>query len=288
MNIKRIVAGLMAGILMCSGINITCFAFSSENAKNVPAHEDETTSKLTENETEDKNLIMRVTVDENGNYTYVYGDGENAAVTEDSSQASTQKNGKTGAALTPNGNLTLVDDDIDSTNESERQFITLVTKSGNYFYLIIDRNEKGEENVHFLNMVDEADLLSLMDEDQVEAYEKSKEEEEEAAAAAAASPTSAELEAAHSANSETAKVGKMSMNAIPVVGLVAIILACSGGYVFFQMRKKRLAVPKPDPDADYTEEMDEEEYKIPEEDEMDEDDYSEEEDLEDIEDETQE
>ena len=39
---------------------------------------------------------------------------------------------------------------------------TLVSKNGNYFYLIIDRDDEGEQTVHFLNQVDEADLLSLM------------------------------------------------------------------------------------------------------------------------------
>ena len=42
--------------------------------------------------------------------------------------------------LTPDGNLSLVDDIGPVTGEGQ-QFVTLVTKAGNYFYLIIDRNE---------------------------------------------------------------------------------------------------------------------------------------------------
>ena len=47
-------------------------------------------------------------------------------------------------ALTPEGNLTLVDDYHTSYSDgSGQQFITLVSKSGNTFYLDIDRNAKG-------------------------------------------------------------------------------------------------------------------------------------------------
>ena len=48
-----------------------------------------------------------------------------------------------------------------------QQFITLVSKSGTYFYLIIDRAADGDQTAHFLNMVDEADLLALMDEEDI-------------------------------------------------------------------------------------------------------------------------
>ncbi len=68
------------------------------------------------------------------------------------------------AALTPDGNLSLIDD-IGSSARSGKQFITVETRNGNVFYLIIDRDDEGEETVHFLNQVDEADLLTLMGDD---------------------------------------------------------------------------------------------------------------------------
>ena len=68
------------------------------------------------------------------------------------------------AALTPDGNLSLIDD-IGSSIRSGKQFITVETRNGNVFYLIIDRDDEGEETVHFLNQVDEADLLTLMGDD---------------------------------------------------------------------------------------------------------------------------
>ena len=65
-------------------------------------------------------------------------------------------------ALTPDGNAALVDDFGDN-----KQLITVTTKAGNYFYILIDRaNEDKETAVHFLNQVDEADLEALMEDGQ--------------------------------------------------------------------------------------------------------------------------
>ena len=63
--------------------------------------------------------------------------------------------------LTPEGNMTLVDD-ISGEASEDKQFITVVSKSGNYFYIIIDNAAEGENTVHFLNQVDEADLMAII------------------------------------------------------------------------------------------------------------------------------
>lgn len=66
-------------------------------------------------------------------------------------------------ALTPEGNAALVDD-----FGGNKRLITVTTKAGNYFYILIDRaNEDKKTAVHFLNQVDEADLMALMEDENV-------------------------------------------------------------------------------------------------------------------------
>ena len=66
-----------------------------------------------------------------------------------------------GVPITPKGNAALVDDFY-----GDKQLITVTTKAGNYFYILIDRaNEDKKNSVHFLNQVDDADLLALLDEE---------------------------------------------------------------------------------------------------------------------------
>ena len=80
-------------------------------------------------------------------------------VTEEPQEETTGGMEPEGQPLTPEGNATLVDDFY-----GDKQLITVTTKAGNYFYILIDRaNEDAETAGHFLNQVDEADLMALME-----------------------------------------------------------------------------------------------------------------------------
>ena len=178
---------------------------------------------------------------------------------------------ETSGALTPEGNLTLVDDyHTNYSDGSGQQFITLVSKSGNTFYLVIDRNAKGQQTVHFMNLVDEADLLSLMEEEDADAYTA----EKEAAAQAEQDRLKAEEEAkkaaeeAAASGSEQTGGNKVTKYAATFLGVLALVgLVAGGGFYAFAKQKQKKQAEKEalDPDANYTE--DKGDFEIPTEDE---------------------
>ena len=174
---------------------------------------------------------------------------------------------ETSGALTPEGNLTLVDDyRTNYSDGSGQQFITLVSKSGNTFYLVIDRNAKGQQTVHFMNLVDEADLLALMEEEAADAYTA----EKEAAAQAEQDRLKAEEEAkkaaeeAAASGTEQPKENKVTKIASGFLGVVVLIAMATGGgfYAFTKQKQKKQAEKEAlDPDANYTE--DKGDFEIP-------------------------
>ena len=127
-----------------------------------------------------------------------------------------------------------------------------------------DRNAKGQQTVHFMNLVDEADLLALMEEEAADAYTA----EKEAAAQAELDRLKAEEEAKkaaeEAATAEPPKENKITKYAGAFLGVVALIaLAAGGGFYFYrqQMQKKMAEKEALDPDADYTEDKDD--FDIP-------------------------
>ena len=128
-------------------------------------------------------------------------------------------------SLTPPGNLTLVDD-LSGEQTNDKQFITVITKSGNYFYIIIDR-VKDRENVHFLNLVDEADLMAILEKDKK-----------------AAPATPAPMEPKPEPTPEPKPEPKQNNTAGLLVMLVLVGVLGGGAYYYFKVLKPKQGIKK--------------------------------------------
>ena len=154
---------------------------------------------------------------------------EQPVLTDSSEEDAVTVTDESSGALTPEGNLTLVDDyHTNYSDGSGQQFITLVSKSGNTFYLVIDRNAKGQQTVHFMNLVDEADLLALMEEDAADAYTAEKEAAVQAELERKQAEEDAKKAAEEAAASDTEqpkenKVTKIASGFLGVVVLIALV-----------------------------------------------------------------
>ena len=228
MKMMNKVCALVLSVALCAGMAAPAFAYGGEPVEEVEQ------PVLTS--TTDEEDVVTVTDEETG-------------------------------ALTPEGNLTLVDDyHTDYSDGSGQQFITLVSKSGATFYLVIDRNAKGQQTVHFMNLVDEADLLVLMEEEDGDAYTAEKEtaaqaEQERKQAEEDAKKAAEETEASGSEQTGGNKVTKYAATFLGVLALVG--LAAGGGiYTFMKQKQKKQAEKEAlDPDANYTE--DKGDFEIP-------------------------
>ena len=228
MKMMNKVCALVLSVALCAGMAAPAFAYGGEPVEEVEQ------PVLTS--TTDEEDVVTVTDEETG-------------------------------ALTPEGNLTLVDDyHTDYSDGSGQQFITLVSKSGATFYLVIDRNAKGQQTVHFMNLVDEADLLALMEEEDGDAYTAEKEAAAQAEQERKQAEEDAKKAAEEAAASGTEQTGgnKVTKYAATFLGVLALVgLAAGGGiYTFMKQKQKKQAEKEAlDPDANYTE--DKGDFEIP-------------------------
>lgn len=199
--VKKLLMIAMA-VTMISGTSIaTVYANANPPAEETTTQVVEETATESTEDTERKEDTGRVT-----------GEGDNSAFS------------------TP-GNAQLVDD---KENDDTKQFLTIQTKKGNTFYMVIDRSSN-TENVYMMSLVDENDLAEFLDE-----TEKSKETEESTVVIPETTPETTpvaeeETEVKKEEKKEEKTEEKTGMN---VKGLGAIVLATILGVAGIAVYKK--------------------------------------------------
>ena len=180
--------------------------------------------------------------------------------------------------LTPDGNLALIDDILggaffssEEVGDSQMQFVTVESKNGNVFYLVIDH---ATGDVYFLNLVDEADLLALLEDEGYEA-ECDCETRCQPGIVDTSCPvcqtdlnecTGAEPEptpeptAAPATEPQEDESSSFNAAALLPIALI-VVLGAGGAYYFLRVRKRK-------PDTSGTTDLDD--YEFPEDDEEDE------------------
>ncbi|MFR0845757.1 MAG: DUF4366 domain-containing protein [Oscillospiraceae bacterium] len=173
-----------------------------------------------------------------------------------------------GVPVTPEGNAALVDDFF-----GDKQLITVTTKAGNYFYILIDRaNEDKETSVHFLNQVDDADLQALLEDGEQEPQVCTCTAKCEAGAVntacpvcknnltacAGPEPEPADAEEPTAPEKESGGMGGL------VVFLVVVLAGGGAALYFFKLRKPKADVKGSDDLDEYDFGEDEDEEEAPE------------------------
>lgn len=177
----------------------------------------------------------------------VFAQGEEADYETAHSKSIIVNNDDDTSQLTPEGNAALVDDFGGS-----KQLITITTKAGNYFYILIDRDSKDKNNaVHFLNQVDDADLEALIKDDKTQktssnvcsCTEKCKDEavnRECPVCSANMSGCKGKEITSQEKTSETDSEEKQSGGLSPAVLILIIALIAAGGaFVYFKFIRKK-------------------------------------------------
>lgn len=150
---------------------------------------------------------------------------------------------QTGQAFTGSGNMRTLD--VLYSAHTNKQFISLETKSGQTYYLVIDYDKPIDEEAdiyetYFLNLVDDRDLLALLSED----------EKPTPTPTAAPTPTR-RRNLCRRMNLNRNRTGTV------VAGALMLVILGGGAFWYLNQRKKKESKPQPSYD-EYEDDEDDE------------------------------
>ena len=208
---KRIFMVLTLCMTLMLGSSINAYAYVDESAG---------TEVTTEAVAVEEELTVETEKEETGEMT------TESEETEEGTEENT-------GVFSESGNLSLLDD-VGADKAKNLEYMTVQTKSGAVFYLVIDKSAD-TENVYFLNQVDELDLMAIMDDAQKQEYESSiKEEPQEVPE----TPVTDEPTADEPVDEES-QIG-LQTNNLALFGVIGVIAALViGGYAFMKKKAKK-------------------------------------------------
>lgn len=160
-------------------------------------------------------------------------ENEDMGETTTESEETDEETEENAGAFSESGNLSLLDD-VGADKAKNLEYMTVQTKSGAVFYLVIDKSAD-TENVYFLNQVDELDLMAIMDDAQKQEYESSLKEEPQEVP-----ETPIEDESTDDEPVDKEPQADLQTNNLALFGVIGVIAALViGGYAFMKKKAKK-------------------------------------------------
>lgn len=267
MGTKIFSAVLSALVLATASVGVTASADEIEDMPDTAAVVEEVTEKTDDTEDKPDNAAgaeqseddSSFSDDDMEKYREIMNDLENAEGTEITADYENDPYYDT------EGNATLIKSEKIVYNSEEMQFIAVTTKDGHVFYVLINYSaENGEDNVYFLNRVDDYDLYALLYAGNESDDEKENITPEQALAAAQAANGRVQVDSAtevpeiEDSTDETAEgeqtatqPNTMNPNSIYLVlGAIALISVGGAGYFFMKKKGGKSAVKETIDDED--------------------------------------
>lgn len=149
----------------------------------------------------------------------------------------------------PSGNGHLLEDVLDG--NVNRQFLTIQSKNGNTFYIIVDKDDKGGENVYFMNLVDEYDLMAFAEDFPEETKAKKPATTEPVVTDKGGKPVSTIPETDENGEPVSIPVSNPNGSNNKLLLLIGILVLGGGvAFYFFKVKGKPTNQKKPDIDID--------------------------------------